>query len=109
MKRIVLAAIAAATLAGCATETAEPRLRGLDQYADDPRLGEKTDRVCFAASIDGFSENERTTVVLHEGRDRYMVEVSGACFDLDNAESIAVDSATGCLTPGDSIDRKSVV
>jgi hypothetical protein len=89
--------------AACTTAPGEPSLRGLDKYADDPRLGAETDRICFASTIDGFSENERSTVVLHEGRNRFMVEVTGTCFDLDNAESIGIDGRGGCLTPGDAI------
>lgn len=103
MQRPVLAILAALALASCTTAPGEARKSGFDAYAGDPRLGEETNRICFASNIDGFSMNKRTTVVLHEGRDRFMVEVTGACFDLDNAESIAVDSMTGCVTPGDSI------
>ncbi len=103
MKRITLAVLAATALGACTTGPAEPRLRGLEKYADDPRLGPEKRSICFASNIDGFSMNERETVVLHEGRDRYMVEVTAGCSDLNNAESIAVDSSGGCLTPGDSI------
>ncbi len=103
MKRIIMAVLAAATLGACSTAPAEPRLRGLEKYADDPRLGPEKRSICFASNIDGFSLNERETVVLHEGRDRYMVEVTAGCTDLEYAESIAVDSHGGCLTPGDSI------
>ncbi len=103
MPRLTLTVLAAAALASCATAPGEARQSGFDKYAGDPRLGEETKKICFASSIDGFSHNERRTVVLHEGRDRFMVEVTGACFDLDSAESIAIDSSTGCLTPGDSI------
>jgi hypothetical protein len=103
MKQVIFAAVAAATLAGCTSTPAEPSPRGIAQYADDPRLGEETNKVCFASSIDGFSMNDRSTVLLHDGKKRYMVEVTGTCLDLDNAESIALDNSTSCLTPGDSI------
>jgi hypothetical protein len=103
MKRITLAVLTALTLGACTTAPAEPRLRGLEKYADDPRLGPEKKNICFAANIDGFSMNERASVVLHEGRDRYMVEVTAGCMDLDFAESIAIDSSGGCVTPGDSI------
>ena len=103
MKRIILAVLAAATLGACSTAPAEPRLRGLEKYADDPRLGPEKKSICFASNIDGFSMNERASVVLHEGRERYMVEVTAGCMDLDFAESIAIDSSGGCVTPGDSI------
>ena len=103
MKRITLAVLAATTLGACTTAPAEPRLRGLEKYADDPRLGPEKRSICFASNIDGFSLNERETVVLQEGRDQYMVEVTAGCTDLEYAESIVVDSHGGCLTPGDSI------
>jgi hypothetical protein len=103
MKRIILAVLAATTLGACSTAPAEPRLRGLEKYADDPRLGAEKRSICFASNIDGFSLNERETVVLQEGRDQYMVEVTAGCTDLEYAESIVVDSHGGCLTPGDSI------
>jgi hypothetical protein len=103
MKRIILAVLAATALGACTTAPAEPRLRGLEKYADDPRLGPEKRSICFASNIDGFSLNERETVVLQEGRDQYMVEVTAGCADLEIAETIAVDSHGGCLTPGDSI------
>lgn len=103
MKRIILAVLAATALGACTTAPAEPRLQGLEKYADDPRLGPEKRSICFAANIDGFSLNERETVVLQEGRDHYMVEVTAGCTDLEIAESIVVDSHGGCLTPGDSI------
>lgn len=103
MKRIILAVLVATALGACSTAPAEPRLRGLEKYAEDPRLGPEKRSICFASNIDGFSLNERETVVLQEGRDQYMVEVTAGCSDLEYAESIVVDSHGGCLTPGDSI------
>ena len=103
MRSTLITVLAAAALAACATPTGEARVRGIEKYADDPRLGEETNRICFASSIDGFSMNDRETVLLHEGRDRYMVEVTAGCMDLDHAEAIGVDSTSNCVTPGDSI------
>jgi len=103
MKRIRLAVLAALTLGACSNAPGEPRLRGIAAYEGDPRLGQKTDQICFAASIDGFSMNTRETVLLHEGRDRFLVEVSAGCPDLDFAEAIALDSTLSCLSRGDAI------
>lgn len=94
---------AAAALAACSSMPGPATPRGIERYADDPRLGEETNRICFARSIDGFSMNERDSVVLHEGRDRYLVAIAGTCMDLEYAEAIALDTPTGCLTPGDAI------
>lgn len=103
MKHIILVLCASTLLGACASAPGEPAKKGLEKYAGDPRLGEETNKICFTSSIDGFSMNDRDTVLLHDGSKRYMVEVTGNCFDLDNAQSIALDDATGCLTPGDSI------
>ncbi len=90
-------------LAACQSIPGNPSPSGMAAYADDPRLGEPVDRICFASSIDGFSNNERNTVVLREGRDEYMVEVFGACPDLEYAHSIGIDAVTGCVTRSDAI------
>ena len=90
-------------LAACQSIPGNPSPSGMAAYADDPRLGEPVDRICFASSIDGFSNNERNTVVLREGRDEYMVEVFGACPDLEYAYSIGIDAVTGCVTRSDAI------
>jgi hypothetical protein len=90
-------------IAACASAATPSAARGIAKYADDPRLGEEAKSICFASTIDGFSLNTRDTVVLHEGRDRYMVQVAGGCMDLDSAETIALDAPTNCLTPGDAI------
>jgi hypothetical protein len=103
MRSALLTVLAATALAACATPTGEARARGIEKFADDPRLGDETDSICFASSIDGFSMNERDTVVLHEGRDRYMVEVTGGCMDLEDAFGIGVDSTSNCVTRGDNI------
>ena len=103
MKNLILATCAAIALGGCASAPGEPTKKGIEKYAGDPRLGDETNKICFTSSIDGFSMNDRDTVLLHDGNKRYMVEVTGTCFDLENAESIALDDTTGCLTPGDSI------
>ena len=68
----------------------------------DPRRGERVDRLCFGASIDGFGEATRTTVVVTEGRDKYLLETFNGCFDLDHAGSIAFNNRTSCLNRGDS-------
>lgn len=94
---------AAAALAACSSTPGTASPRGIERYAEDPRLGEETRQICFARSIDGFSMAERDSVLLHEGRDRYMVEVAGACVDLEHAEAIALDTPTGCLSRGDSV------
>lgn len=94
---------AAAALAACSSIPGTATPRGVARYADDPRLGEETNKICFARTIDGFSMAERDSVLLHDGRDRYMVAVAGTCVDLEYAEAIALDSPTSCLTPGDAI------
>ncbi len=94
------------TLAACATATTpEERAeeRAAQVFADDPRRGEQVDRVCFARSIDSFGETTKRAVVIREGFDHYLVETFGGCFDLDWAQSLAIDSFSSCLTRGDNI------
>lgn len=94
---------ASLALAACQSLPGNAPTRGIAAYADDPRLGEPVDRICFASSIDGFSENRRNTVVLREGREEFLVEVFGICPDLEYAQTIGIDSSTSCLTRSDAI------
>jgi hypothetical protein len=73
-------------------------------FADDPRLGERVDRICFGRSINGFGETTSETIVL-EARvnDHYLVETFGPCQDLDWAQSVALDQFSSCITTADSI------
>lgn len=89
--------------AACASTSGEPRVRGIAQYEGDPRLGEEVRNICFASSIDGFGETTRDTVIVNEGRDYYLIETFGTCFNLDYAQSIGFDAQTGCLTKGDHL------
>lgn len=97
------------SLSACATAsspeaTAEREQARADEvFANDIRRGEEVDRVCFASNIDSFGETTRRAVVVREGRDRYLIETFGGCFDLDWAQSLAIDSFTSCLSKGDRI------
>ena len=86
-----------------AREQAREQERRAEVFADDPRRGEEVRRVCFASQIDSFGETTDRAVVIREGRDYYLLETYGGCFDLDWAQSLAIDSATSCLTKGDRI------
>ena len=91
-------------LIGCATTDGDSEtVRGAAQFADDPRLGEQVDRICFASSIDSFGETTRDTIVLREGKDYYLVEVFGGCQTMDHAQSVGFDTFSGCLTKGDHL------
>jgi hypothetical protein len=96
-------------VSACATDTSPEAVaereeaRAAQVFANDVRRGEEVDRVCFASSIDGFGETTRRAVVIREGGDRYLVETFGGCFDLDWAQSLAIDSFSSCLTKGDRI------
>ncbi len=91
-------------LAACANGLpGQPVASGFEKFADDPRLGEPVASICFASNIDGFSMNERNTVLLHEGGDRYMVELFGSCPDLEFAQSVGVVAASSCLSKGDAL------
>lgn len=99
-------ALAAAmfAVAGCAsTDGSEREPSGVAKYADDARLGEKVDRICFAGNIDSFGDNTRDTFTVREGRDHYLIEVFGTCTPLEHAVTMRIDASTSCLTNGDRI------
>lgn len=90
-------------LAACASSDGEPRIRGAAQFADDPRLGEQVNKICFTSRFDGFSETTKDTAVIEVGRNHYLVETFGGCFNLDDALSIGLGNRTGCLHRGDRL------
>ena len=76
----------------------------------DPRLGEETNRICFASTINGWRsvKGEDDVVLLERGvNDWYRVELSGGCDEriLRSALAIGIDSRPGggCVTRGDTI------
>lgn len=96
-------------VSACATATTPEQLearekdRAAEVFAGDPRRGEQVDKVCFASQIDSFGLTTKRAVVIREGGDRYLVETFPGCFDLDWAQSLAIDSFTSCLSKGDRI------
>lgn len=101
LKTTLLTACAAA-LTACATGPVDQSPP--DAYADDPRLGERVDRICFGSSINGFGETTSRTIVLEANvNDHYLVETFGPCQDLDWAQSISLDQFSSCVTEADSI------
>lgn len=103
MLRLAAIMAPALLLAGCESLPGKPVPRGIAAYEGDIRLGERVDQICFASSIDGFSANKDRTVVLRDGRREYLVEVYGACPELDFAQSIGIEARTGCLTRSDAL------
>jgi len=102
--RLILLALSATALAACAANPATPsKPKGVAQFAEDARLGEETNKVCFTSTIDGFHDATDDTVVLSKGNKDYLVEVFGNCFNLDQAQQIAVDSTSSCLSKGDQL------
>lgn len=106
MKRSFLSAAGVLLLASCATEPTTTDLLGDAAFTEnDPRRGEIVDRVCFASSIDGFGETSRRSIVVRQNiNEQYLVEVFPGCFDLDGAQSLRIDTFSGCLTRGDEIE-----
>ncbi len=104
MRVLLPALILPVLLAGCATSgDKQPEPKGIEKFADDPRLGDEVKRLCFASSIDSFGNNDGNTFTVREGMDHYLIEVYGSCFNLDHAERIAIDATGSCLTKGDAI------
>lgn len=92
-------------IAGCAStyDSADKEPRGAAKFADDPRLGEQVDKICFAGTINSFSAETRDTVVLRaNANDYYLVEVTGGCTSLRDAERVGIDPRGGsCLRKSD--------
>ena len=91
-------------LAACASPAGStPDARGVAKFKDDPRLGEKVDKICFASNIDSFGDTTRDTFTVREGRDHYLIQIFGSCTPLDHAMTIAMAARTGCLRKGDHV------
>lgn len=102
--RAAFVAIACANILGACASPGDARQGGVAAYADDPRLGEQVDRICFGRQINGFGETtDRTIIVRYGVNEHYLVETAGYCRDLNWAQSIALDQFSTCLTRGDSI------
>ena len=93
---------AGAALAACASGPVDQSPP--EAFAEDPRLGERVERICFGRSIRGFGETTRRTIVFDVGpNEHYLVETFGPCQDLDWAQSVRLDQFSSCVTTADSI------
>lgn len=104
MTKLALALILPAiALAACET-TGTTGNAAASEKEEDPRIGDRVDRMCFTGSISGFSNNRKNSVVLRAGASReYYVETT-ACFAMDDAMAIGIDPRAGsCLTRGDRL------
>lgn len=100
---ISLSIAALMALSACATDGQSTRSEAIAETLADVRVGEKVDRICFTRGIDSFSEEKRNSVVLRRGvNDEYLVITRG-CPYLDMAQSLRLDSTSGCLRRQDSI------
>lgn len=105
MQTLLVSALALSSITACAsTEAGEREPRGIAAYANDPRLGEQVNKICFAHSIDGFNGLDERTVILSDGpRKKYIAETFGPCHDLDYAWEIALSSHSSCLRDNDKL------
>lgn len=103
MNRLLPLSLCALLLSGCQSAGSGNQPEGIAAYAGDPRLGERTDRICFASGIDSFSMNRDRSLVLRRGMDEFLVEVYGPCPELAYAQTIGIGSVTGCLSRGDRL------
>lgn len=102
MKMIMISAITATSLLASCSTTPSDEPRGIKAFEGDVRLGEQTNRICFGATIDGFSNARRDSVVLSSGSKDYLVTVSGACRSLRYAQAIGIDNrGAGCVSRND--------
>ncbi|MEZ5947413.1 MAG: DUF6491 family protein [Hyphomonas sp.] len=107
MRLSLTLAAACFALAGCTSTAAggnsTANARGVEKFADDPRLGEEVNQICFASAIDSFGNTTRDTLTVREGGDDYLITVFPGCTNLDVAQSIALESRMSCLSTGDHI------
>lgn len=104
MRLSLTLAAACLALAGCTTAaSSEPKPKGAAKFADDPRLGEQVDKICFASNIDSFGDTTRDTFTVREGRDHYLIQVFGSCTPLEHAMTVRMAASTGCLRNGDHV------
>ena len=80
------------------------------QLSEDPRLGERVNRICFARNINNFSfvREYDDVVLLEKGVKKwFLAELSGACSysSLRFARAVAIDSRPrgGCVSRGDRL------
>lgn len=90
-------------LMSCTTPSATELAANTEAEKPDPRRGEEVRRVCFGSSISGFQNTTKTSVVLSRGSKDYLVTTRHRCHDLENANSLALRSFSGCLSRGDKL------
>ena len=99
---ITILAVIGTALTACATSEQGELEDPIAAFKDDPRLGERADKICFQRNIDGFSKASRKTVVLEANvNDDYLVSIRGMCPSLRNAMSIGIGTNQSCLRRGD--------
>ncbi len=95
--------LASAALVACATND-DSTTKFTEFSLEDPRIGEEVKRVCRGNGINGFGETTRNTVVVSTGvNKRHLLKVSGGCFNLKHAQSIAFDQHSSCIARGDKL------
>ncbi len=97
----------AATHPGAPTAD-ETAVSAPQSLAEDPRVGEEMDRICFTNGISGFSDynGPEDALILRRGPGReYLVTLFPGCITVDRAQRVAfVDRFSGsCLMRGDEI------
>lgn len=104
MFKLFIPALMAVGLVAACTSTVIDQPRGAAKFAEDARLGEKVDKICFKREIDGFTHTDRDTVVVSAGiNENYLLEVRGPCTNLRHALSIAIDAPLSCVSRFDAI------
>lgn len=102
----ILCAAALALLSGCESTLGPAHPVGIDIYADDERLGDNVDQVCFEDHIDRFRRPNEQTVILRKGRKEYLIEVNRGCWEMKGAQFVEVirnKDGKICLAPGERV------
>ena len=96
-----------AVLVAAACSTTEPREQVANPQ-DDPRVGERVQRICFQSAISGFSEwDAGEGIILRRGANRqFLVTFTGVCPGLDFPRFVGLGpdpSTAGCIRETDRL------
>ena len=103
MRYLILPAL----LLAAACSTTAPREQ-VDNPQDDPRVGDRVQRICFQSAISGFSEwDAGEGLILRRGANRqFLVTFTGVCTALDFPRFVGLGpdrSTAGCLRETDRL------
>lgn len=74
-----------------------------DSLANDPRLGEPVDTVCFAGGISGFREIGDMALVIRDAPQSSYLVRTGHCPNMKAIEGLKLEGGDQCLSRGEGL------